>query len=72
MNRTQILKAKKIKNHASITRNAKVIGLNIKQRMIMVFAKLASKNKMKNLKKSKWTRTDIILMIAKLMVVEKT
>ena len=50
MKRTQMLNAKKIKNHALITRNVKAIGLNIKQRKIMDFAKFASKMKKKNQK----------------------
>ena len=66
-----MLIAKKINNHASITRNAKAIGLNTKQKMIKVFVNLASKKKIKNWKISKLIKTDIILMIAKLKVVKK-
>ena len=39
--------------------------------MILVIAKLALKLKMKSLKKLKWIKTEIILMIARLKVVKK-
>ena len=46
-------------------------GFITKLKMKMEIAKLALKNKTKNLKKLKWIKTDIILMIARLKVVKK-
>ena len=55
-----------------IMRNAKESGTNTDQSKTMDFANLVSNQKMKKRNKSSWTRTDIIFMIANLLIVEKT
>ena len=60
----------KIRKNALTLNNAKENGTDIEIKMIKDIASLVSKKKMKNWKKLKWTKTDIILMIAKLKVVK--
>ena len=55
----------------STLRNAKENGTDTDIKMIMVIANLALKLKMKSLKKLKWIKTEIILMIARLKAVKK-
>jgi len=57
--------------NASTFRNAKANGTDIEIRLIMDIAKLALKPKINRINKLKWTKTEIILMIAKLKVVKK-
>ena len=61
----------KIKKNALTLNNAKVNGTDIETKMIKDIASLVSKKKMKNWKKLKWTKTEIILMITKLKVAQK-